>query len=424
MFIEPYFNNNIFKTTKIKNLFFNSDKRNTSNNKNYLSLLRNIGIIKYSDRSSSGNKTSDKPEKYKLVNVGDIVINPMNATIGSLGISNYDGCLSGVYIVLSPKKNINSRYYSYVFSEKGFQKYLKTISYGIMEIRESLNKTEFFQLKIPEPSLTEQKLIVNFLDKKINKIDQLIKKSKSKIKILEKLKIEKIDSAVTKGLKDQKITKKIDLNFIRETPKNWEINRLAVLGDFFKGRNITKEDLTEKGKPVILYTHIYTTYNRITSKIKYFVSVDKLEDKTKIKKGDFLFTSSGETIEEIGKTILNNSNEEAFIGGDIVGFRLKNTSLYNLVFFSYLLNSKYCQEQKSYLSRGDIAVHIYKKQIRELKILIPPKEEQDEIAIYLDNKLKIINEIIQKEQKRVELLYNYKNSIISEIINGRMRVSN
>ena len=216
-----------------------------------------------------------------------------------------------------------------------------------MEIRESLNKTEFFQLKIPEPSLTEQKLIVNFLDKKINKIDQLIKKSKSKIKILEKLKIEKIDSAVTKGLKDQKITKKIDLNFIRETPKNWEINRLAVLGDFFKGRNITKEDLTEKGKPVILYTHIYTTYNRITSKIKYFVSVDKLEDKTKIKKGDFLFTSSGETIEEIGKTILNNSNEEVFIGGDIVGFRLKNTSLYNSVFFSYLLNSKYCQEQKS-----------------------------------------------------------------------------
>ena len=48
----------------------------------------------------------------------------------------------------------------------------------------------------------------------------------------------------------------------------------------------------------------------------------------------------------------------------------------------------------------------------------------NEIAIYLDNKLKIINEIIQKEQKRVELLYNYKNSIISEIINGRMRVLN
>ena len=48
----------------------------------------------------------------------------------------------------------------------------------------------------------------------------------------------------------------------------------------------------------------------------------------------------------------------------------------------------------------------------------------NEIAIYLDNKLKIINEIIQKEEKRVELLYNYKNSIISEIINGRMRVLN
>ena len=45
MFIEPYFNNNIFKTTKIKKSFFNSDKRNTSNNKNYLSLLRNIELL-------------------------------------------------------------------------------------------------------------------------------------------------------------------------------------------------------------------------------------------------------------------------------------------------------------------------------------------------------------------------------------------
>ena len=144
MTIKKYFNESLIKTNKIKNIFSNSDIKNTENNKNYLSLMKNIGIVKYDERGNSGNKTSDSPEKYKLVDIGDLVINPMNVTIGSVGVSKYSGCLSSVYIVLKPKQNINSKYYHYVFQDKGFQKYLKTISYGIMEIRESLNKTEFF----------------------------------------------------------------------------------------------------------------------------------------------------------------------------------------------------------------------------------------------------------------------------------------
>ena len=86
-----------------------------------------------------------------MVGVGDLVINPMNVTIGSVGVSEYSGCLSKVYLVLKPKTSVNSKYYHYLFHDKGFQKYLKTISYGIMELEKVLIRPNYFNLKFPNP---------------------------------------------------------------------------------------------------------------------------------------------------------------------------------------------------------------------------------------------------------------------------------
>ena len=60
-----YFDNSPFQTNKIKDLFISSDKRNTNNSDEYLSVVRDVGVIKYSERGDSGNKTSDIPEKYR-----------------------------------------------------------------------------------------------------------------------------------------------------------------------------------------------------------------------------------------------------------------------------------------------------------------------------------------------------------------------
>ena len=127
-----YENHRILNTKKIKYLFNYSNIRNDNNNRDFLSLVKDVGVIKYSERGNAGNKTSDRPEKYKMVDVGDLVINPMNVSIGSVGVSKYSGCLSGVYLVLKPKKDTNSNYYHYVFQDKNFQSFLKTISSGII----------------------------------------------------------------------------------------------------------------------------------------------------------------------------------------------------------------------------------------------------------------------------------------------------
>ena len=92
----------------IKHLFSERNERNEDGNTNYLSIVKDKGVILYSEKGNVGNKTSDKPENYKMVYVDDIVINSMNITIGSVGKSIHNGCLSSVYIVLNPNDSIDS----------------------------------------------------------------------------------------------------------------------------------------------------------------------------------------------------------------------------------------------------------------------------------------------------------------------------
>ena len=133
-------------------MFINSDTRNTNNSDEYLSVVRDVGVLKYSERGDSGNKTSDSPEKYKMVGVGDLVINPMNVTIGSVGVSEYSGCLSGVYLVLKPKTSVNSKYYHYLVHDKGFQNTLKLFHMELWRLEKVLIRPNYFNLKFPNLS--------------------------------------------------------------------------------------------------------------------------------------------------------------------------------------------------------------------------------------------------------------------------------
>jgi type I restriction enzyme S subunit len=408
---------------KIKHLFNDRVEKNTTGNSNYLSLLKDIGIVLYSEKGNAGNKTSDTPENYKMVYVDDIVVNPMNVMIGSVGRSNYDGCLSSVYIVLEPKEDTHSRFYHHVFSVKEFQKYLRRISSGIMEIRESVDKGEFFSEKLPYPSKAEQIKISNFLDKKTVEIDDLIQKIEKNISLLEEQKKSLIQELVTKGLNSQVEFKDSEIEWVGNTPTSWKRSRLGSLGTFSKGSNIAKDDLRSEGYPCILYSEIYTKYNRVISDVSSFVDEDKYQSSTKVQAGVFLFTSSGETKEDIGKCVLYSGNEEVALGGDMVIYVLNHPEKFDCEFLSYVFNANYFQSAKTANCRGEIIVHLYEKQLREMLFVYPELNEQKEISEYLNKKTTQINEMMTKELNRIELLKEYRRSIVSNVVTGKIRVT-
>ena len=272
------------------------------------------------------------------------------------------------------------------------------------------------------PPLHEQKLISRYLDNKTNQIDSLIEKIQKKIDLLKEQRTSLINQCVTKGLDPNVEMKDSGVEWIGEIPKHWKMNRLCNLGRFKKGKNITKNDLVEVGHPVILYSHLYTTYQRTVTDPKFFISIDTESNSTKIYKNTFLFTSSGESREDIGKCLLFLGIKTS-VGGDQVIFELNNFENFDPEFFSFTFNSEFCVHQKSSNSRGEIVVHIYEKQLREIRVPVPPLNEQIEIREKLVDFENTSTKLVDKLETKIKVLKEYRQSLISSVVTGKVRVS-
>ncbi|EAI6696443.1 hypothetical protein CG371_03645 [Campylobacter upsaliensis] len=181
------------------------NQRNEQNNnlefQTILSLVKDVGVIPYEEKGNVGNKAKDDLQGYKIARVNDLVLNKMNAVIGSLGVSKYNGLVSPIYLVLYiANPNYLITYYSYLFQIKSVQKFLRKFAYGIMEIRESIDYLEFKKMFLPLPPLQEQKEIAEFLDSKCEKIQNYIDKKQKLITLLQEKKQALINEVVTKGL--------------------------------------------------------------------------------------------------------------------------------------------------------------------------------------------------------------------------------
>ena len=328
---------------------------------------------------------------------------------------------SGIFVTRPLKGQYLQRYFYWVVSSSLFSEFVNFNSSG-STIRH-LYQNIFERFNFPIPPLQEQKLISRYLDKKTKQIDSLVEKIQKKIELLKEQRTSLINQCVTKGLDPNVEMKDSGVEWIGEIPKHWDNYRLGVLGNFSKAKNITKGDLTVFGSPVILYGHIYTTYNRVTSKVEFSIPEELCKTSSKIKYGTFLFTSSGESVEEIGKTLLYLGKEEISVGGDMVIFTLIRTKGFDLNYLSFFLNSQFIQDQKSLTSRGEIIVHIYQKQLRELRIFLPPYNEQTKIKDVLVKNEKLTNVITEKYTAKIEKLTEYRQSLISSVVTGKVRVT-
>lgn len=66
---------------------------------------------------------------------------------------------------------------------------------------------------------------------------------------------------------------------------------------------------------------------------------------------------------------------------------------------------------------------IYSYNIEDTEIIVPPLQEQKQIVIYLDQKTKEIDDLISSEQKRIELMKEYRQSLISEVVTGKIKIT-
>lgn len=192
-----------------------SEKNNPVKCTERLSCSIDIGVTLYSEKTTNLDRFKDDFTQYKLAHVGDLVMNSMNVIVGSEGISAYYGCVSPAYYTYydEVEDHYTARFCDYLLKTKGMKRLLFSLGRGIYAIERGDDRINTCRLKVPRedlkaidipvPDLSEQKEIVDYLDKYSKKIDTLISQKEQFITELEKYKQSLIYEYVT-GKKEVK----------------------------------------------------------------------------------------------------------------------------------------------------------------------------------------------------------------------------
>lgn len=337
---------------------------------------------------------------------------------------NQEVCFVNKLCCFSPIK-IDSKFLFYSLNSPNYEEEFR---FNISGMIGGVSVGKLNQFILPKPPKSTQQRIASYLDKKCSKIEETIQNQQQVIEKLKTYKQSLITEAVTGKIKIQngKVCGKYQsykdsgVEWIGKIPNEWEVKKLKHIADSFsKGSGITKEEIVINGDiPCVRYGELYTKYDYHFTKCQTRTNLKKIETPKYFSHGDVLFTCTGELVEEIGKSIAYLGNEKCLAGGDIIVLKHSQDPM----FMGFTLDSKYVQGQKSFGKTKLKVVHISSGEIARLLIVLPPKEEQKEIADYLDKKCTAIDTAIEQKQNLIEKLTEYKKSLIYECVTGKKEI--
>lgn len=184
-----------------KSIYEINIKNNPIKTTQILSLTNKQGVIPYEDKGNQGNKAKEDISSYKIAFKDNIIMNSMNVIIGSVGLSNYEGCVSPVYYVYGIREGTDKHFINYICQLSFFQKELRRFAKGILEIRLRVSSKDIQNTYIALPSLPEQQEIVTYIEAKVASINQLCQAERSQIEKLKEYKQRLISDVVTGKVK-------------------------------------------------------------------------------------------------------------------------------------------------------------------------------------------------------------------------------
>ena len=409
---------------KIKYVFWERKENNDPiKSENLISLTIERGVIPHSEKTGGGNKPKEDLTKYKLVHPGDIVLNSMNVIAGAVGISKYYGVVSPVYYMLIPRdESFTKEFFHHLFRNETFQKSLYGLGNGILiKENEETGKLNTIRMRIPMhklgdqfipvPSSEEQKLISQYLDKKTKQIDSMIEKIQKKIELLKEHRTSLIKQCVTKGLDPNVEMKESGVEWIGVIPSHW---------NYFRNKNIlslSKNIVGDKWSNFTLLSlgRLGVTVRDLDSgKGKFPESFETYQE---VKEGQFVFCLFD--IDETPRTV-GLSKQNGMITGAYTVFDCSDKVSPEFIYYFYLTLDEFKGLAPHY---SGLRKTIRPSRFLSLGIYLPKLEEQNRIVEHIDKLTKKIDNLIDLEDRKKNLLNEYRQSLISSAVTGKVKIS-
>lgn len=358
----------------------------------------------------AGGKMPSSFDGYQYVKRGNLLLClfDIDVTPRCAGLILKDGVTSPAYSQYIMRQKAYAPFYSYYYVMVDNTKELLHMA---KNLRHSLNEEQFGAIKAPVPPISEQKAIAGFLDKKCGEVDALIADIQQEIETLEQYKRSVITEAVTKGLDPSVPMKDSGAGWMPTVPAHWLVEKIKYHLHLKTQKNMSDRQVLS----------LYRDYG--------IVPKDSRDDNHNVTSED---TSSYRYV-RVGDFVVNKmkawqgsvavSQYEGIVSPAYFVYEFIDES-FDKKYFHYLLRNKSYTIEFMRLSGGirvgqwDLPAEAFENTL----VLIPPIEEQQQIADYLDKKCKEIEEIIADKQSQIETLESYKKSLIYEYVTGKKEV--
>ncbi|MBB4841187.1 type I restriction enzyme S subunit [Sphingomonas kyeonggiensis] len=384
-----------------------------------LSVYRDYGVIRKRDRDDNFNKPSEDLGPYQLVEPGDLAINKMKAWQGSLGVSPYRGIVSPAYFVYHARHNELPGYLHYLLRSDPYATGFLTISKGIRINQWDVDPDHLAQLPIPLPSLSEQAEIVAFLDRETAKIDALVEEQRRLIELLKEKRQAVISHAVTKGLNPDAPMKDSGVEWLGEVPSHWAIAKFPSAIDFQEGPGILAVDFHDEGVPLLRVAGAQSRWASLDG--CNFLDPAKVQsrwDHFRLELGDLVISGSASmgTVCEVGAATVG-----AIPYTGLIRLRPRNNGA-TRDYIRALVSSSLFFTQIDMLKAGATIQHFGPIHLRQMIVTLPPKEEQEKIAVYVEAEHTRFDALLEQASAAITLLQERRAALISAAVTGKIDV--
>lgn len=308
--------------------------------------------------------------------------------IGRVAFYPAESSLIGTMQYILPKEDYDIRYIGYCLQSLDLSKYKQGAAIPHIYFRDYGE-----QLVKVTDNWEEQHSIVSRLDSAFSHIDALKANAEKQLNEARKL----FQAELTECMRPK---------------EGWEEKTLGELAtDMYRGSGIKREQVTKEGTPCVRYGEIYTTYNVAFDKCVSHTCEEMIPSPKYFEHGDLLFAITGESVEDIGKTIAYLGQDKCLLGGDIICMKHKQNAKY----LSYALSTPDAIRQKGIGKTKLKVVHTNASALKAINVPIPPLDTQQAIVSHLDSLSSTIRKLGELQQKTIAECDALKQAMLREV---------
>ena len=378
------------------------------------------GVIKR-DKDDAEGLQPEQFDGYQYLRKNQMVfklIDLENVNTSRVGLCPFDeGMVSPAYIVLKSKQ-FDNRYYHYYFLSLWHNEIFNHL--GGDGVRSALNAKDLLNIPTFDLSIEKQQTISNYLDDKCQRIDSIIETEKAVIELLKEYKQSVITEAVTKGLDKSVPLKDSGIEWIGKIPEHWEVTQISKLYNIILGKMLCTKPISDTDTLENYLCSANIKFEGIkTDEIKQMYFNESEKKLYLLNQNDVLISEGGDAGTA---AIYNNEAYPCYIQNAVHKATAYNKQIVlNKFLYYWMFFCKKCGYIDLTCNKATI-MHYTKEKVSKTPIVFISRQEQQQIADYLDKKCSEIDKAITGKEQLIEKLAGYKKSLIYECVTGKRKV--